>query len=339
MVNVMTNDKRIFECFKKEDNDQLSSLKGLDLRDFLFYLESYYLELRNVINLDMNDTFGIEIEFEHSNNTNIEKDIKYNWFLKFEGSLLSGGEVTSSTLFDSQKNWQDLKDICSLIATNSQPGELAGGHIHIGVPVLGCCYDSWLNFIKLWSTYENVLFRYAYNEYLTERPELLKYAPPIAKELWYSSLNESKAACVGADDHFKFYRFFDYLPKKRSQAVNFKNVENVYRSLDKNTIEFRCPNATLNPIIWQNNVNVFTKLLNCCKSNKMDLEKVLYRHNMIEDIQNDLYAYREVYLNQALELSDIIFNNNFDKIYFLKQYLKNFEVGNKTLVLAKKITM
>ena len=29
---------------------------------------------------------------------------------------------------------------------------------------------------------------------------------------------------------------------------------------------------------------------------------------------------RNIYLEQAIELSDMIFDNNLDKIYFLKQY-------------------
>ena len=36
-----------------------------------------------------------------------------------------------------------------------------------------------------------------------------------------------------------------------------------------------------------------------------------------------------IYLEQALELCDMIFTNNFDKVYFLRQYLKSFEVCKK----------
>jgi len=333
------NDKTIFKYFEKNNNDMLSNLTEDDLDNFFRYLKLYYLELRKVINLEQDDTFGLEIEYENSNNNIIEDNIKYNWFVKHDSSLFNGGEATSTTLFDSEKNWQDLNDVCTLISENSKFGVSAGGHIHIGAQALGSKYESWVSFIKLWSVYENVLFRYAYNDYLTERPRQLKYAAPIANELWLSSKCTSKDKCVSKEDHFKYYRLLDDLPQLRDQAVNFLNVKDVYQTLDRNTLEFRCPNGTLNPIIWQNNVNVFSKLLNSCKHDKIDLEYIMYRQEKIKNIKNSLIAYRKIYIKQALELSDMIFDNNLDKIYFLRQYFKDFEVGNEPLILAKKFTM
>ena len=37
----------------------------------------------------------------------------------------------------------------------------------------------------------------------------------------------------------------------------------------------------------------------------------------------------EIYLNDALEFADLIFDNNLDKVYFLRQYLKSFEVSKE----------
>ena len=37
-------------------------------------------------------------------------------------------------------------------------------------------------------------------------------------------------------------------------------------------------------------------------------------------------VYNEIYIEQSLELCDMIFSNNLDKIYFLKQYLKQLKV-------------
>ena len=46
--------------------------------------------------------------------------------------------------------------------------------------------------------------------------------------------------------------------------------------------------------------------------------------------------YNKIYLEQALEFADLIFNNNIDKIYFLRQYLKSFESSEIPLKKAKK---
>ena len=39
----------------------------------------------------------------------------------------------------------------------------------------------------------------------------------------------------------------------------------------------------------------------------------------------NVYLYRNIYLEQAIELADLIFKRNIDKIYFLRQYLKSFQ--------------
>ena len=58
-------------------------------------------------------------------------------------------------------------------------------------------------------------------------------------------------------------------------------------------------------------------------------------NDLKEDINSDdkdfenLNLYDEIYIDQALELSDMIFDNNLDKIYFLKQYFKSFDINNK----------
>ena len=76
-----------------------------------------------------------------------------------------------------------------------------------------------------------------------------------------------------------------------------------------------------------------------CKSDRFDDEILDRRKMQVEEIFSDLWSYSLIYLEQALELCDMIFNNNLDKIYFLRQYLKSFEVANKPFVKAKKITI
>ena len=54
---------------------------------------------------------------------------------------------------------------------------------------------------------------------------------------------------------------------------------------------------------------------------------------------NDYKYYRSINIDAALELADLIFDNNIDKIYFLRQYLKdNMYTDKKVLVLSRKFT-
>ena len=68
-----------------------------------------------------------------------------------------------------------------------------------------------------------------------------------------------------------------------------------------------------------------------------DIIDARYKHNK-KNYQ--IYSYNQIYLEQALELCDMIFDNNLDKIYFLRQYLKSFETTFRIdkLVKCKKFT-
>lgn len=78
----------------------------------------------------------------------------------------------------------------------------------------------------------------------------------------------------------------------------------------------------------------FVHFLKYCKSKSFDDDLVEKRHRL-NKFQN-LKWYDEIYLEQALELCDMIFTNNFDKVYFLRQYLKSFQVYKKDAVYPQK---
>ena len=54
----------------------------------------------------------------------------------------------------------------------------------------------------------------------------------------------------------------------KCQALNFCNVDFYKPTCNnkKNTIEFREPNASSNHVIWQNNINTCTKMLNSSRN-------------------------------------------------------------------------
>lgn len=176
----------------------------------------------------------------------------------------------------------------------------------------------------MWSVYENIIFRFVYGDFLTARPCMLEYAEPMTKDFWqdYETL-KNEGASLDA--------IISRISHKRYQAVNFENVSNYNCNnfSSKNTIEFRCPNGSLNSAIWKNNVNFFIKFLTYSRNTSFNDDLVQQRHQLNLDKFAELKLYDEIYLEQALELCDMIFANNFDKIYFLRQYLKSFQVCEK----------
>lgn len=328
----------IFKFIKPDDNDKLSEMKGFDLQDLLFYLDDYYLSLRDELGLSGDVTFGLELEFEYAIKKRIEDKLWdtglfSEWITKIDTSLTNGAEINSPILKDEKKSWEQLQTVCDIVSPNAKIGSHSGGHIHIGAQTLGTNPESWINFAGLWAAYENIIFRFGYGNFLTSREKMDDYSKTISPSMrsdyeYLKRLSEvSLKYVIRTLDYGKYY------------AVNLNHVVNPDRFITSNTIEFRCPNGTLDATIWQNNVNLFTKLLRYATSKDFDEDTINRRWEQIKDKFTDLRWYDEIYLSQALELCDLIFDNNLDKVYFLKQYLKSFATVDKRIGKAKPFTL
>lgn len=334
---IMNTNNPLFDYIKAKNNDMFSQMSGMDLQDLLYYIENYYLKLRKRLGFDDYITFGLELEFENAMRNCIENKLneyhlENTWELKGDGSLINGAEINSPILKDKDDSWNNLNKICSIINENATISTNSGGHIHIGTQVLGDKTDSWLNFIKLWAVYENIIYRFVYGDFLNARHSISQYAKPMTKEFWqnYQELKEY--------NQLDMIDVIRKISSQRYQAVNFNNVSDFNNMSKKNTIEFRCPNSTIDPVIWQNNVNLFVNILLYSKSSSYNDDIIQERRNINEEKYSSLNWYGEIYLQQALELCDMLFTNNFDKVYFLRQYLKSFEIGNKELAKSKPFT-
>ena len=330
----------IFKYINPFGNDKFSDLKGLDLQDLIILINNYYLQLRDTIGIDDYITFGLELEFEHCKKDKIEKELEKNklydngWKIKRDSTLIDGAEINSPILMDTKQTWEELDEVCSIVNPLAKIDVNSGGHIHIGTHILGIEKNSWINFLKLWSVYENIIFRFSYGEYLTSRPEIMQYASVMKRDFWKKQKEFNS-------ENKNINKLIQNIKGDKYNAVNFGNVDYInpnYFSED-NTIEFRCPNGTLEPVIWQNNVNFFVKLLLYSKSTSFNDDLVQKRHKLTENKYYGLEWYKEIYIDQALELCDMMFDNNLDKVYFLRQYLKSFEVSkDNKYIKAKSLT-
>lgn len=229
-------------------NDKLSKLRGLDLQELLVQIEKFDLEYRDTLSLPSNVTFGTEIEYEKIDYHIVDKFIDENyssWYSDTDGSLNSGGEISSPILRDNLKSWNQLKSICDFLKNEkANADDMAGGHIHIGANVIGSNVEKWKKFIKFYIVYESIIFRFAYGDKVKSRKKLKRYAPPIADRL-YKQLD--KLNCARDIDDIKNILYYS----DRYQAINFSNIS--FSSLDSfeedNTIEFRVPNGTIEEVI------------------------------------------------------------------------------------------
>ena len=75
--------------------------------------------------------------------------------------------------------------------------------------------------------------------------------------------------------------------------------------------------------------------------NSRNIDDELLKRKINDKKHIELPSYNKIFLNEALEFTDMVFDNNVDKIYFLKQYLKNnkeiqYNPNNTKMVKSKK---
>lgn len=345
------NDKTIFKYLDPNSNDMLSKMSIKDLKYIIDLINKYYLEYRNILKIDSNITFGLEIEMEHFKGTiydlwpfesNIYEIVgNTNWIIKNDITLEWGRELATEIYTDKEKTWIDIKNVCNYISNYGEIGKRCAGHINIGSQIYGDNPIYWYHLLKLWAVYESVIFRFGYGEYLDYFPFMLNSSKPISKIILdkldifkkYINTNSKELLYKLKDKDMNI----DMLKKNAVSFIKMYDFDNIDNIQDGCVVEYRCFLGTLNEIIWQNNVNFITKLMLYCKNDCFN-EDILDRRIYDKKIIYDIDEYNKIYLEEVLELIDLIFDNNLDKIYFLRQYLKSYEVSNDKYKKARKMT-
>ena len=261
----------------------------------------------------------MEIEYEDLDKRLVDSYIKtkqYDWVSDFDDTVSTGGEVKSYILTDKITTWNELGSICYFLEEKQAvTNKDAGGHIHIGSHILKGNYVFWRQFLKTYILYEKELLTFLAGEEKQLRPLFRKYASPIAP-----AILEDIDCLNNVTDFLDIY--YQVFFKDRNWAVNFTNVLlDSAKRYHKNTLEFRSPNSSKKDIIWQNNINTLVKLMIAPEKGLVDEEFIDYKLSKgFSNIRSD---------EKALELVDTIFDNNVDKLYFLKQYTKSFSFDKK----------
>ena len=345
----MDNNYDIFKYLKPLENTKLSDYKGYDFIDMLDVISKYYLEYRDKLFVTNRTSIGCEIEFQNKENSLLipKKDEDYEiqpgWILREDGSIPNGGEIISPIFYNNKSSWKDFKEFFKIFDENIYIDDMCSSHVHIGTQIMGSEPITWNRFLKLWQVYENVIFRFCYGEYLNSRGATNKYCPPIAKKIntyfrdminEYGRYYDEKTIMPTRE-----FSFQDKFTKERYHAVNFCNISNYESFQEYNTIEFRLANGTLNPIIWQNLINFYLAFITYAKRNNYDNDTIAKRSSK-RNYNSKLDTYNKLYYDEAIELCDLIFSKNIDKIYFLRQYIKDSQVSyHQTLVKSKKFTI
>ena len=297
--------------------------------ELLEYLKNYEIKYQDHIG-GFDIPFGCEIEFENASHELIRrklctlflKENIRNWQLKNDISLneykteeainarnIYGGEIVSPILNDRLECWIELKKICELLRKNNAKNiGKSGAHIHFDSTIFKN-HELILRILKLWCVYEDVIYRFSmgFDEHL--RPAIGQYAMPV------SNIIKDVLNCKYSKDYDRLMR---QLKTSKNFGISFYN----FGKSDKDTIEIKTPNGTVDEVVWQNNVNFFKHFLLSTIDRKVDWDLIEYRLNNHNYNLYNLSNYESMNIKRALELSDFIYDEEKDKLNFMKQYTK-----------------
>ena len=314
-------------------NTKISSLDKHLKNKLLLELTDFYIPYRDSLNLDKDATFGCEIEFNipgYSCNINDVSDLKAILFMRDLGYLYPYRvtseindriELITGVLSDEKGTWDILRKVLKFLTDNGAYYNGKGGsHVHVGNQLILNDFDLFTEFLKLYACYENEIIRFTNGEYYFDRKQF-DYMCLRSKTIIYDMLLKKNFT-----EHKNISR---YLCQKRT-SINFPYSDfykttvigdNIFYYDKGNTTEFRTPTLTLNPVIWQNNINLFVKIMTCLRNPYFDKELLDFRYN--KDKINFFHDKKHFDV-KAFELCDLVFDNDFDKYCFLRQYYKDF---------------
>lgn len=310
-------------------------------QELINYLLDFYLEYRDKVTFSPEITFGVEVEvltkrllspatvcdYMVSAYSKNKKPSDYVIASENYDDRVIGGELISPILTNTEKDWQFLKQAINDFVLYTGDATITfhtAGHIHLGHNTLKA--GDLVKLVKLYAAFEPIIFRFSAGEFLNVRAGATSYAKPIAKKVknFTGTSDEEIISRLCLDGNIGT----STIPFK----YNGLNLSNLVCGND--TLEFRTPNGTLSLPIWQNNVNFFAHLLMAVDNYDEELiDYYLSNLSLPFSDREVVKEYNEVFdFDKALELADIVFTDELDKLYFLRQYLKDGSLAKEEII-------
>ena len=214
------------------------------------------LEVNEHIYFPDDITIGIEIETEGKNSGFLRNNIMLDgWKGEIDATLYRGIEAISPVLHKSDED--KIVKVCALLnKLNQEASRNCAGHIHIGADYFEDDVNSFKVLLEIFTNMEKIIYLISNPEGDVPRDKIFKYSSPITYKV--------KQAIFNKDINFKsmkdikdFTLQVQELQQSRYSSINFRNLG----IPEKNTIEFRTPNGSIDPDIWIENINLFGNLV------------------------------------------------------------------------------
>ena len=263
------------------------------------------LSYRSILTLLTKTNIGLELELENVDigtvHQTIITELGHNWITKVDDSLLKGNsaEIVTPVLQNRKQTWMLLKKLGELLERLNPTYDNCSFQVNFDGKLLPKLEDR-VRFIKLYAMYEDIIYRFSQGEDNKYRDSLETYASPIILAL---------KGCQGYGKD----TIIDYFSDNKRYGL-------VFKTNGKDLIEFRTPNATSNPILWQNYITTFYYLIKFSTSNKYPKKEIDEYIDKFMSIYL-LERYSVPRIDKALKLSNMIFPHKQDQLYFMHQYI------------------
>lgn len=205
--------------------------------------------IRKSLELPTNMTIGIEIESEGQFSELLPCEI-LGWNTKPENTLYNGIEVVSPPLTSTKENVEQIYNVCDALKGIGQTiSQKCAGHVHIGADYLKC-KQAYINLLEIVGNTEDLIYIISNKPGENLREGISEYSLPISKKL--EAEFENNKVNLNDNNVAEFVEKLKKVQGNRFSGINFNNV-----NTEKNTIEFRTANGTIDPDIWIENVNLF----------------------------------------------------------------------------------
>ena len=316
-----------------EDCEKAFKLKQEDIKKIKMFNNKSHIKLLS------NMTIGVEIETEgrkKDNSIEIKRLLEdTEWRVVRDSSLVNGSEIVSPVLTGNmEKQTDEIKNICAILnGIQQNTSERCGGHIHIGADYLKNKQD-FVNLIEIWSNAEKVLYTICNKKGEIPREGISEYAEPISKKIE----NAIKAGTINLKNEEDLEEFVNEIYKvqgERYSGINFCNIG----KKDKNTIEFRLPNGTIDPNTWIENINLFGGIVK--KAHELSVIQSKTIEQRTEREKNILYDFKKIQTEKdenkiAEALIDLCIEPE-DKEIYMDRYTTNKLLLDISLNIKKAV--
>ena len=321
-----------------------------------------YTEGSGILGLPDDFKFGIELEANNVKTTGTDslyhgESAKFiqsrNWHMASANEEMlvgeGGAELVSPILRDTESDWQDVADMCEQM--QKYPGNKGdkvvadsscGLHVHFDVGCLTKDSNRMKNFLRLYAESEELLYKMCNEKgspirkhaikrnmtgiHLLSSPFRKGFANPTGKKILKQIEDGTLKVSYKKMGRFKLFTKSLKISNKRYSGLNLTNIGDP----NKNTIEFRMANGSLDPAVIKQNVFLYASLINTAiritdnpeqynerlanffKTDVSEEEKANSFLNLIMDNSDD----RKIYMERWESVKDApIFQKNASKIF------------------------